>query len=210
MPAWGWFLVAVAVGSALLAVAIAVDVRARRSASGAGQPAPRRGIEAVDAQVPHYVTQDDIDALPNPGRDRPREPGHPGEGFSFGHEHGDFGTNPSGATLSNPRILVVDGVISSMRELLGPLSAATEALPLVVVAEGFHPEVITTLAANRRALTLPVVAAAAGGRDRTRLAELTGAAALSPADLRAGYVPSSALGSARRWTSTPARAWVQP
>lgn len=209
MPAWGWFLVALAVGSALLAVAVTVDVRARRRAGGVGEPAPRRGIDAVDAQVPRYVTQDDVDALPSPGRGRPREPGHPGEGFSFGHAHADFGTNPDGAALTNPQILVVDGEVSSMRELLGPLSAATEALPLVVVADGFHPEVIATLAANRRALAFPVVAAVAGARDRTRLAELTGAEGLSPADLRAGYVPATALGSARRWTSTPTRAWVQ-
>lgn len=97
-----------------------------------------------------------------------------------------------------------------MRQLLAPLSTATAETPLVVVAAGLADEVVTTLAANRRAVGLPVVAAVAGPKDRRRLAELTGAEQLTPEDLRAGYVPSQALGHAARWTSTSRASWVDP
>lgn len=208
MDFWGWFLLGVAVGGGLLAVAVLADRHARRRTSGEGEPAPERGIAAVDAQVPAYITQDEVDALPAPGRGVPGDLPHKGEGFGFGHAHPDFATRASGADWARPRILVVDGEVDTMRQLLAPLSAATADAPLIVVAAGFAPEVLTTLAANRRAVGLPVVAAVAGPKDRRRLAELTGADPLSPEDLRAGYVPERALGTAARWTSTLRAAWV--
>ncbi len=210
MDFWVWFLLATAVGGGLLAVAVLADRRARRRVSGEGEPAPERGIAAVDAQVPAYITQDEVDALPAPGRGVPGELSHQGEGFGFGHAHPDFATTSSGADWSHPRILVVDGEVDAMRQLLAPVSTATTDAPLVVVAAGFAPEVLTTLAANRRAVGLPVVAAIAGPKDRRRLAELTGADPLSPEDLRAGYVPEQALGRAARWTSTLRASWVDP
>ena len=79
-----------------------------------------------------------------------------------------------------------------------------------IVAAGFHPEVLTTLTANRRALALPVVAAVAGSRDRTRLAELLGVAPVPSEDLRSGYLPEQAYGRAATWFSTLKRTWVDP
>ena len=162
MDFWGWFLLAVAVGGGLLAVAVLADRHARRRTSGEGEPAPERGIAAVDAQVPAYITQDEVDALPAPGRGVPGDLPHKGEGFGFGHAHPDFATRASGADWARPRILVVDGEVDTMRQLLAPLSAATADAPLIVVAAGFAPEVLTTLAANRRAVGLR--RAAAGDR----------------------------------------------
>lgn len=209
MPAWSWFLTALAVGIVLLAVAALTDRRAARRRAGVGLPAPRRGVADVDRQVPRYLTQPEIDAMPRPLERDARPSGfREGEGFSFGHAHADFATSPGGAELRDPRILVVDGEVTSMRELLGPLASARADRPLVVVAAQLHPEVVATLAANRRALHLAVVAAVADARDRRRLAELTGAEELTPADLRAGYVPDSALGRAATWASTRSRAWV--
>ena len=96
-----------------------------------------------------------------------------------------------------------------MRELMAPLSTATAEHPLVLVAGGLHPVVLTTLAANRRALHTPVVAAVAARSDRVRLAELLGAAQVSPEDLRAGYLPPESFGLAGRWSSTPRKSWVE-
>ena len=209
MPAWSWFVVALLLGGTLLAIAALTDRRSRRRLTGAGEPAPRRGIDDVDRHVPRYVTQDEIDAMPSPASGQAAGPlPHAGEGFGFGHAHPDFATDRDGARYAEPRILVIDGEVSSMRELMAPLALATAEHPLVVVAAGIHPEVLTTLAANRRALRLPLVAAVAGPKDRRRLAELTGADPLSPEDLRAGYVPERALGTAARWTSTLRAAWV--
>lgn len=208
MPPWFWFVIVVAVGLLVLAGAVLMDRRAARQISGAGEPAPRRDHPAVDSHVPRYVTQDDIDDLPAPGTGRERDLPTQGEGFAFGHAHPDFATNPDGASWDNPRVLVVDGEVTAMRELLAPLRSATAETPLVIVADGFHTDVLTTLAANRRALGLAVVAAKADQRERTRLAELTGATQLSVLDLQAGYVPEPALGKATHWSSTGSRTWV--
>ena len=211
MPAWSWFVVALLIGAALLAVAVLVDRRARRRVTGAGEPAPRRGLDEVDRHVPRYVTQDEIDALPSPASGQGAGPlPHAGEGFGFGHAHPDFATDREGARYEDPRILVVDGEVTAMRELMTPLAEATPERPLVVVAAGLHPEVLTTLSANRRALRLPVVAAVAGARDRVRLAELLGVAQVPASDLRAGYLPPDSYGLALEWTSTLKRAWVDP
>lgn len=210
MPSWLWFVIVVAVGLVLLAGAVLLDRRASRRATGAGEPAPLRDHPVVDSLVPAYVTQDEVDALPAPGAGQPRRLPQQGEGFGFGHAHRDFATNPDGASWDAPTLLVVDGVVTAMRELLVPLQLATHEAPLVIVAEGFHPDVVATLAANRRALGLPVVAAAAPVRERRRLAELTGASPLSVPDLQAGYVPAAALGAARHWSSTSSRSWVEP
>ncbi|SHJ52149.1 hypothetical protein SAMN02745244_02694 [Tessaracoccus bendigoensis DSM 12906] len=209
MPALTWFLIVVAVGVALLAAAVVADRHARRRVSGLGQPAPLRHSEEVNRHVPTYITQDEVDALPAPNRAATGSLPRRGEGFSFGHAHRDFANVAEGVSRDNVTLLIVDGTVSSMRELLAPLSAATTADPLVIVAAGFHPDVLTTLAANRRVLQAPVAAAVADARERLRLAELTGASQLSVADLQAGYVPSTVLGLALHWSSTSTRAWVQ-
>ena len=210
MSPLAWFLVVVAAGVVLLAAAVLVDRRQRRTVTGAGEPAPRRGVESVDRIVPRYVTQDEIDAMPSPAADPSGGLPHRGEGFGFGHAHPDFATGSAGAELTGPRFLVIDGDVTSMRELLAPLGTATAESPLVLVAAHIADEVLVTLAANRRALGMPVVAAVAGTRDRRRLAELTGATPVAEDDLRSGYVPPAGYGTAAAWSSTGARAWVQP
>lgn len=211
MPAWSWFVVALLVGGALLGAAVLADRGARRRATGADEPAPRRGLDEVDRNVPHYITQDEVDAMRAPSAGAgPAHLGHAGEGFGFGHAHPDFATHRDGALWRDPQILVIDGEVSSMRELLGPVSRASAEAPLVLVAAGFHPEVLSTLAANRRALGLALVGAVAGGRDRARLAELLGVAQVPLDDLRSGYLPEQVYGRAATWSSTARRAWVDP
>ena len=210
MPAWSWFVIALAIGAFLLLGATALDRRARRRVTGAGEPAPHRGLDDVDRHVPSYLTQDEVDALPHPAQRRSGAVPHRGEGFAFGHAHPDFATDQGGALWRGASVMIIDGEVTSMRQLMAPLSRATGDAPLAIVAEGFHPEVLMTLAANRRALHAPVVAAAADARERRRLAELTGAEQLSTADLQAGYVPDHALGRADTWASTARNCWVEP
>ena len=210
MPAWTWFVIVVGIGLVILTAALLLDRRERRQLTGADEPAPRRDHAIVDSHVPHYVTQDEIDALPSPGAQQPRDLPKAGEGFNFGHAHPDFANNPDGASWPHPRLLIVDGDVTAMRELLAPLQRATAEAPLILVAAGIHPEVLATLAANRRALGSAIVAATADSRERRRLAELTGATLLSPGDLQAGYVPDSALGTAAHWSSSHSRTWVKP
>lgn len=208
MPPWLWFVIVVAVGLLLLGGALILDRRSARRLTGAGEPAPRRDHALVDSHVPRYVTQHEIDDLPAPGAGRQRHLPKQGEGFGFGHAHPDFATNPGGAAWDNPRLLIVDGAVTAMRELLAPLRSVSPEQPLIIVADAFHPDVVATLAANRRALSMAVVAAVAGSRDRRRLAELTGATPLSVLDLQAGYIPQSCLGEATQWSSTGHQTWV--
>lgn len=210
MAPWLWLVIVVVVGASLLGVAALADRRHRRRTFGAGEPAPMRNLDTVDRHVPAYITQDEIDALPDPGVGIAAPQSHRGEGFGFGHAAREFETTSAGATWEHPRLLVVDGPIESMRELLAPVAGLDAASPLIIVAADFSAEVLATLAANRKAIAMPVVAARAGERDRRRLAELTGATALSEVDLQAGYVPAEALGHAARWTSTRERCWVEP
>lgn len=210
MAPWQWLVLIIAVGGALLAFAVLADRRAHRRITGAGEPAPLRHNDEVNRHVPTYITQDEIDDLPAPGRGVSGSLPHKGEGFGFGHASPDFATVNDGATWANPRLLVVDGAVETMRELMTPLARASEESPLILIASRFHPDVLATLAANRRALGLPIVAATAGDKDRRRLAEATGATELTPADLQAGYVPDEALGRAASWSSTGSRCWVQP
>ena len=210
MSPLAWFVVVVCVGVVLLAAAVLLDRHQRRAATGQGEPAPRRGVESVDRIVPRYVTQDEVDAMASPASDPADGLPHRGEGFGFGHAHPDFATGSGGAALTGPRVLVVDGGVMSMRELLAPLASATAESPLVLVAAHIADEVLVTLAANRRALRMPVVAAVAETRDRRRLAELTGATPVAEDDLRSGYLPAEVYGTAAAWSSTRTRAWVQP
>lgn len=209
MPDWIWFIFAFGLGGGLLALAVAADRRARRRVTGAGQPAPHRGIAEVDQNVPTYLTQDEIDHLPSPA-DGTAPITQAGEGFSFGHAHPDFATGPTGASWQTPRILIVDGPIETTRELISSIAQASPDRPLMIVAEYISDEVLATLAANRRALRRPVLAAVANQPDRLRLAELTGATLLESSDLRAGYIPDTALGIASSWSSNLKQTWVTP
>ena len=139
MPAWIWFVVAVAVGVLLLTAATLADRHTRRKVTGADEPAPLRRNESVDRHVPAYLTQDEVDAMTHPAESHTADLPHRGEGFGFGHAHPDFASNPDGASWANPRVLVVDGEVRSMRELISPLSTATAESPLAVVAGAIHP-----------------------------------------------------------------------
>lgn len=210
MSPWLWFLLVVAIGGAVLLGAVWFDRSRVRRANGEGLPAPQRGVADVDSLLPSYLTQDEVDALPAPASDDGPVLTRAGREFGFGYAHADFATSRAGAELTSPRILVVDGTVASMRELLGALAWAEPEHPLVLLSAGLAPDVVATLAANRRALRTPVLAAVAGDADRSELAELAGATPLSVADLRAGYVPEQALGVVRTVTAMAARCWVEP
>lgn len=203
MADWIWLVVALGIGLPLLVGAAALDRRRRRRTQG--PPAE----EAGSPGMPRYLTQEDIDALPSPAgpadvRDRN------GRAFGFGYAHPDFCTHGRSAQWDNATVLVVDDELSSLRLLIEPLRWATPEAPLVVVASAIAPEVTQALAANRRALRLPVLACIASPEDLREVARWCGATSLFSSDLAAGYLPASARGAARRWISDPYRSWVEP
>ena len=202
MDDWIGIAVALAVGVPLLVVAVLVDRRkSLRRASVLQQP-PVRGSQGVDALVPTYISQDDVDALPRPGEGvRSAEPFSGGIRLSRGHLDADFATAGQVAELRDARILMVDGPVSLFRELLTPLSSGATGEPLVIVAESFHEEVLASLKANRRVARLSVVAMEANLAQLMLLQDEVGGQVLDEADLKSGWLPASALGRAARWRS---------
>lgn len=201
MADWIWLMVALGIGLPLLAGATVWDVRRRRRTQGP--------LRADDPDKPRYLTQEDVDALPSPAGPSDVRPRH-GRAFDFGVAHPDFRTHGELAHWDNATVLVLDGELSAMRLLIGTLGKATPDTPLVVVASAIAPEVAETLAANRRAFHLAVLVCIASQEDLRDVARWCGAEPLLGSDLAAGYVPASALGTARRWTSESRRSWVEP
>lgn len=201
-------IIALGTGVPLLVLAVWLDARRRRQLEGDAGAPPERGDETVDSHVPTYLTQSQVDALPLPGRGTtaPRE--HPGTRLGFGHAGAEFATHQDTAVRRGVRILMVDGEITSWRELLAVMPLATADSALVVAATAIADEVLATLRANRRVLDLPIVAATPSAKDLYELLGQVGGEVLGVEDLKAGYVPESALGRADTWTSNAVATWV--
>ncbi|NLE97142.1 MAG: hypothetical protein GX596_04025 [Propionibacterium sp.] len=199
--AWLWLVGALIVGGALLLAAVTVDARRRRDDERALSEVRQHDVAAVDAHVPAYVTQAQIDELPPPAGSTATPEGRR---FPFGLAHPDLlparGRVAHGAT----RVLVVDGEVTSMRQLIHLIDDE----PLLVVADRVADEVGRTLAANVRRLGKPVLACAASPGDLLEVAEVVGAEILTADDLRAGYVPASAYGHAGSVTADRRHTWI--
>jgi chaperonin GroEL len=112
--------------------------------------------------------------------------------------------------LDDPVILVVDGELTTVRELL-PIAdyAKTSGRPLAVVAAAVTDDVLQTLEANALAGTLPAAAVAIpDSGQRRQFASLVGAVPITPADLKSGWVPTQHLGACATWVSSPTQLWV--
>ncbi len=202
MGDWIGIVVALSVGVPLLVVAVLVDRHRRRAREKELQQPPLRGDAEVDAVVPDYISQDAVDSLPAPrtGR-RPRDASGEVPRLDFGHMDADFATAGPIAELQDCTVLLVTGHISSIRELLGPLSDASAGRSLVIAAASFDADVLATLKANRRVVELPVLAVEANPAQLMQLQDHVGGQILESSDLKAGWIPRDALGFAESWSS---------
>jgi len=190
--------------------------RNHRRAEGMQSP-PDRTIPglATDAKAPAYVLSETLNAKPSMSADELaalRLRLDTATPLPYGHGKGAFATDHGSglAALDHPLILIVDGDLTSMRELLPVAKLANQGKrPLVVVAEHIATEVFQTLEANTLAGVLATVAVTITDKVmRAHLAELVDATPLTPSDLRMGWVPDGALGSCTTWVSSPTQAWV--
>ncbi len=199
---WLWLLVALGVGAVALLAAAVVDARARRRAHTEANAVPARRHADVDRHALRYVTQAEIDALPG----LPGASGTPvGTRFDARLAHRSLLPAAGRAFLDEARVLVVEGRVDAMRQLLGVLAGGAG---LLVVAGEVTEEVARTLAANRRRLGTRVLACEAAPGDLLRIQDCVGGEVLTGDDLRAGYVPEQAFGRVVRVEADLRHVWL--
>jgi len=129
-----------------------------------------------------------------------------------GHAAREFATDAASGlcVLAEPWILVADHDLTTVRELL-PLLGKARATDrrLVIVAPSIGREVLATLQVNavQHTLSCAVVLIPDAGQRRA-LCSLVGAVPIPWEDLRAGYVPTTDLGSCHTWVSSARQLWV--
>lgn len=173
---------------------------------------------AADAPAPSYVSKPE--ALKTVARTalspgalatlKQRLAGSPS--LAHGHAAPGFATDAGSGlcVLEQPWILVVDEPVTSIRELLPFLQkAAVASHPVVVVAPAIAVDVLGTLQVNAVSGKLANAAVLVRNVDQRRaLCSLVDADPLTIRDLRAGYVPSSAIGNCDNWVSSTERLWI--
>jgi hypothetical protein len=178
------------------------------------RPIPGHGS---DAPVPDYVQASDLagrqaEPISDPetlAGLRARTDASPS--LPYGHLARTFATHAGDlCVLDDPVILVVDGELATIRELLAVADHAKRLdRPLAVVAAALSEDVLHTLEANTLAATLHTAAVAIPASDQRRqFASLVGAVPVPPADLKAGWVPVQHLGTCATWVSSPKQLWV--
>ena len=170
--------------SAAAGPAYVSDLQARRS------PADSPGAAQADLDLPATAT------------------------VAVGYASRDFVTDTvrRWAVLDAPAILVCADPVGSIRELLSILEKMIKhQIPLVIVAPGLDPQVLSTLEVNQIQQKLHVVAVVAPEEsDRNRIAELAIATPTIRTDRQAGYIPTEHLGHAARWVSTSTASYLIP
>ena len=131
-----------------------------------------------------------------------------GMSFDRGLESPYFATNEHGeAVLDNPVILLVNKRLSVLGELLKPFEALSKLnRPILVVAEGYDPDILNTFIVNKmRGLPICAILAPQYGEWRTKMMEdlaiVTGGKVISPqtgVSLENVCADLSILGSAKQ------------
>ncbi|MGV8910866.1 MAG: hypothetical protein ACOH1Y_17980 [Propionicimonas sp.] len=132
--------------------------------------------------------------------------------LAYGHAAAEFTTDADSGlcVLAQPWILVANEPVDSIRELLPFLRKASAAgHKVVLVAPAIDDVVLGTLRVNAASGTLDNACVLLPNLDQRRaLCSLVGGDPLSRQDLRAGYVPPSAIGTCGTWVSSSERLWI--
>lgn len=113
------------------------------------------------------------------------------------------------AVLEQPRILVTDEPIDSLREILPALEKmALSQTPIVIVAPSIAAEVRATLEVNVIQRRLATVAIEADAELQPSILEAVGGTHVPKEDLRSGFLLPEHLGHCRWWVSSAKQSWV--
>ena len=214
---WVGIAIIAVVGVAVVAYGWLSDRTANRRRAEAMNAPPDRPIPGLrpTADAPRYVSPEDLDvkpSLPSDDLSGLRDRLSSATSLPHGHGKGAFASDHASglAVLHRPLIVIVDGDVASTRELLPVIAKASAAArPLVLVAERIGTDAYQTLEANTLAgkLAADAVPITDPAR-RAHLAELVDATAISPANLKAGWVPDAWLGTCGTWVSSPTQLWL--
>ncbi len=133
--------------------------------------------------------------------------------MAVGHASADFATDvrTGTAVLEDPLVLVCEGGVETIRELLPALEHAKRAArPLVVVAPSIAQDVLGTLEVNAIQGLVAGVAVLADDAVRAEIALVSHATPVDATDRRAGWADPAAFGHLVRWTSTRTSSRLAP
>lgn len=217
VPPWWGIPVILVVGIAVVWFGWWYDRRRNQREANAVRKAPDRSLPGVDAgRTPAYVTEHDLTTLSSAEAltgdphgfiaRRTEAPSLPGGTHPVFLE--DAGAHL--ATLAAPLVLVTESTVTDDRLLLPLLRHAQQAArPVVLVANGFTPEVVGTLRANAltgRIASLPITLS--DPRDLRRAVSLSGGRLVDADDLASGFLPEQVWGTCQGWVCDDEDSWV--
>lgn len=224
VDAAAWGIVAVLViGTAIVVYGWLSDRAATKRDVETMQRPPDREIPRFqpDEARPHYLSELEAavrpkhlpdTALATDARHSLTEQLKGAPSFPAGWPARGFVTDPGTGwcVLEQPLILLCADEVTTIRELLPAARRAREAQrPLIVVSPDIATDVQATLRANHVQGTLSCLPILLADPDlRRSLCSLTGGELATSQDLRAGYLPSSHLGTCRTWVSDEDTSWV--
>ena len=234
--AWWGVVAVVVIGAAVVAYGWLSDRRVTRERERALAAAPGDG--PTPAYVTEDSPRPEVAGLSDDARAALRAELADAVSFEAGWPGSEFVTDPASgwAVLPAPAVLVCPDELDDLRDLVAVIrrlrpmgetsgSPRTSGVgggaagqnnpqpnrpPLVVVAPGFGPSMLRTLAANAAHLALANLPVALDEAARETVCATTGATPVPRDDLRAGYVPADALGTCRTWVSDQQTSWVIP
>ena len=117
--------------------------------------------------------------------------------------------DPATCIVHDAIVLVCEGPVSDVREVLGTCQRALDAgRALLLVTPECASAVVEMLAVNLHAGSLAGCVAIAGDAARARICAATGAASVPASDLRSGFLPPSVFGRAERVVCDDAGLWI--
>jgi len=199
--AWQGFFVILGVGLVTLVIAALADRRTRRR--GEGLTDAGSGKDA-DVTAPTYSTMTELlRRSPTAGGASSPELLRGATSVALKLASQALANDDRRCLASDPRVLVCDDAVTTVRELIPVWGRLTPGQALTVAAPDFDPSVLETAVANSRAGTRLVQLLTGEADARAALAALTGATPVTHADLQADATNPTDLGHAKLISAGP-------
>ena len=197
--AWQGFFVILGVGLVALVIAALADRRTRRRGEGLTDAGANPNPAA-----PAYATMTELlRRSPTAGSATSPESLRGATSLALTLASQTLANDDRRCLASDPRVLICDDAVTTVRELVPVWGRLTPGQALTVAAPAFDPSVIETAVANSRAGTRLVQLLTGEADARAALASLTGATPVTHADLQADATNPTDLGHAKLISAGP-------